>query len=305
MWDKPHSLNRFSGALLAFSLLLALAGALHYTLHLPVFPLRVLQLSAAPQRVDPAQIEAVAREAVRGNFFTVDLERARQAFEKLPWVRRVSVRRHFPWRLEVSLEEHEVLAQWNGSGLVNTHGEVFAAGCEREMAEGAPRPGEARGSGGAFLAGVPGTRRSSPCSAISGIASRALPKFSGQPGTAAEVAQMYKVFGEQLAPLGRVIVQVSLSPRRAWQLRLDDGMVLELGSGQPQQRLARFVAVYPYSLASLLQGRDSAAAGRNAYEAGHGQTVRLVDLRYRNGFAVSLAGGETEGQGKRGQGGRG
>jgi cell division protein FtsQ len=304
MWDKPHSLNRFSGALVAFSLLLALAGAMHYVLHLPLFPLRVLQLSAAPQRVDPAQIEAVARDAVRGNFFTVDLEHTRQAFEKLPWVRRVSVRRHFPWRLEVSLEEHEVLAQWNGSGLVNTHGEVFAAACGRGMAELTPRPGEARGSGGAPVADVPGTRRLFACGEIS-KASHALPRFSGQPDTAAEVAQMYKVFGEQLAPLGRVIVQVSLSPRRAWQLRLDDGMVLELGSGQPQQRLARFVTVYPYSLAHMLQGRDSTAADKNAYQAWSAQTVRYVDLRYRNGFAVSLAGGETEGQGERSQGGRG
>lgn len=284
MWDKPHSLNRFSGALVAFSLLLALAGAMHYVLHLPLFPLRVLQLSAAPQRVDPAQIEAVARDAVRGNFFTVDLEHTRQAFEKLPWVRRVSVRRHFPWRLEVSLEEHEVLAQWNGSGLVNTHGEVFAAACGRGMA---------------------GAQRPFACGEISGKASRALPKFFGQPDTAAEVAQMYKVFGEQLAPLGRVIVQVSLSPRRAWQLRLDDGMVLELGSGQPQQRLARFVTVYPYSLAHMLQGRDSTAADKNAYQAWSAQTVRYVDLRYRNGFAVSLAGGEAEGQVERSQGSRG
>lgn len=257
MWDKPRSLNMVSGVLLGISLLLASFGALHYTLHLPVFPLRVLQLGAAPQRVDPAQIEAAARDAVSGNFFTVDLERARQAFEKLPWVRKVSVRRHFPWRLEVSLEEHEALAQWNGSMLVNTHGEVFAA----EM------PGKA---------------------------SRALPGFSGQPGTAAEVAQMYRMFGEQLAPLGREIAQISLSPRRAWQLRLDDGMVLELGSGQPLQRLARFVAVYPYSLATLLQGQSSnslsAGKGKEARESW--QTVKYVDLRYRNGFAVSLAGSQ-------------
>ncbi|MBI5659503.1 MAG: cell division protein FtsQ/DivIB [Nitrosomonadales bacterium] len=276
MWDKPHSLNRLSGALFGISLLLVLAGALHYTLHLPVFPLRALQLSAAPQRVSHAQIEAVARDAVVGNFFTVDLESTRQAFEKLPWVRRVSVRRHFPWRIEVSLEEHEALAQWNGSGLVNTRGEVFAA-------------------------------------ELPGRAGRTLPKFIGQPDAAAEIARMYRVFGERIAPLGREIAQVSLSPRRAWQLRLDNGMVLELGSGQAQQRLERFVAVYSYSIAPLLQGGNhpfSADAGNDARgngdgENGPGQTVKYVDLRYRSGFAVSLAGGAAESQGRRSQGGRG
>lgn len=262
MWDKPHSLNRLSGVLFGISLLLGLVGALHYTLHLPVFPLRALQLSSAPQQVDPAQIGAVARDEINGNFFTVDIEKVRQAFEKLPWVRAASVRRHFPWRLEVSIEEHEALAQWNDSGLVNTHGEVFAVG--------------------------------SPDVSRPGMADRSLPKFLGQPDAAAEITRMYQVFGEQIAPLGRGIAQISLSPRRAWQLRLDNGMVLELGSGQAQQRLARFVAVYSYSIAPLLQGGSptlSADAGREMRENGSGQTVKYVDLRYRSGFAVSFAGG--------------
>jgi cell division protein FtsQ len=45
-------------------------------------------------------------------------------------------------------------------------------------------------------------------------------------------------------------------------------MVLELGREDMQKRLARFVEVYPYSLAAI-QSR-----------------VKYVDLRYRNGFAV-------------------
>ena len=61
----------------------------------------------------------------RDRIVTVDLERTRQAFEKLPWVRKVSVRRKFPWSLEVEVEEQVALASWNGKELVNTHGEVF------------------------------------------------------------------------------------------------------------------------------------------------------------------------------------
>ncbi|MDP1635554.1 MAG: cell division protein FtsQ/DivIB, partial [Gallionellaceae bacterium] len=71
------------------------------------------------------------------------------------------------------------------------------------------------------------------------------------------------------------IVQLSLSPRYAWQVTLDDGMVIELGRDEMQQRLARFVAVYPYSLAAMAR------------------PVRHVDLRYRNGFAVYLPGREV------------
>lgn len=251
MWDKPHLLRMASGTLFGFSLVLALYGALHYVLHLPVFPLRAVQLSAAPHQVNTAQIEAVVRNEVHGNFFTVDLENTRRAFEKLPWVRKVSVRRHFPWRLDVSLEEHMALAHWNGAELVNTHGEVFAVECERVMPE------------------ALGTHRPPPC----GETDQALPRFIGQPDTAAEVARMYTAFREQLAPLRLEIAQISLSPRRAWQLHLNSGMVLELGHEQPQQRMARFVAVYPYSMAPMQR------------------TVSYVDLRYQNGFAAYLPGG--------------
>lgn len=97
---------------------------------------------------------------------------------------------------------------------------------------------------------------------------QALPKFVGQDGMSAEMAQHYARFNDKLAALGLSVAQVVLSPRHAWQLRLSNGMVLELGREDMQQRLARFVAVYPYT----------------EYMAGN--SVKYVDLRYRNGFAV-------------------
>ncbi|MCW5622990.1 MAG: cell division protein FtsQ/DivIB, partial [Burkholderiales bacterium] len=57
-------------------------------------------------------------------------EQARAAFEKLPWVRVAHVRRVWPDRLQVTLEEHVPLARWHGHGLVNIHGEVFDAATE-------------------------------------------------------------------------------------------------------------------------------------------------------------------------------
>jgi cell division protein FtsQ len=96
-----------------------------------------------------------------------------------------------------------------------------------------------------------------------------LPNFVGPDGTSAEVTHFYTQFNQQLAALDLQAAQITLSPRHAWQLLLNNGMVLELGREDMQQRLARFVAVYPYSLA-VIQSQ-----------------VKSVDLRYRNGFAVS------------------
>lgn len=231
MWGNAPLLRSIANALMTFSVLAVLYGAVYYTVHLPgLFPLHSVRLDAPPQRVIPEDVLQKVRGEVNGNFFTVDIERLRASLEQLPWVRSVSIRREFPDRLVVRLEEHQVLARWNGALLVNDYGEVFDAYSED-----------------------------------------VLPAFIGQDGNSFEIAQRYGEFGEQLAPLGLRVAQIALTPRHAWQLHLSNGLVLELGREEMTRRLARFVEVYPYSLAAL-EG-----------------SVRYVDLRYRNGFALGGA----------------
>ena len=112
----------------------ALRGASGASCSLPAFPLRARCASCEPPaHVTRAQVEAIVKRELRGNFFTLDLAAARGAFERLPWVRRVAVRRHWPDRLEVALEEHVPLARWGERALVNTHGEVFAGAYDGEL----------------------------------------------------------------------------------------------------------------------------------------------------------------------------
>lgn len=231
MWDNAALLRNLANVLLAGSVLALLYGAVYYTVHLPeLLPVQSVRLSAAPQRVDAEAVLRVVRIEVRGNLFTADIERLRQSLEKLPWVRSVTIRREFPGRLAVQLEEHQVLARWNEHALVNRQGEVFVA----ESAQ-------------------------------------MLPSFIGPDGASAEVAQQYTQFSQQLAGLNLRVTQLALSPRHAWQLRLSNGVVLELGREEMQQRVARFVTGYPYSQVAL-----------------QGEQLRYVDLRYRNGFAVRV-----------------
>ena len=232
MWDNAPLLRNIANTLFSFSALAMLYGAVHYTVHLPeMLPLHGVRLEAAPQRIDLPGLGQVLRSEVKGNFFTVDIEQLRLSLEKLAWVRSVSIRREFPDRLALSFEEHQPLARWNNSALVNRQGEVFSANADQE-----------------------------------------LPDFIGQAGDSKDVAQRYAQFNRQLAALNLQVMQVALNARHAWQLQLNNGMVLELGHEDMQQRLARFVAVYPYA-----EGRWQKAEGGGAV---------YVDLRYRNGFAV-------------------
>jgi cell division protein FtsQ len=58
-------------------------------------------MDGAPLRhVNAPSVRANALGKLAGNFFTLDLNTARQAFESVPWVRHASVRREWPngWR---------------------------------------------------------------------------------------------------------------------------------------------------------------------------------------------------------------
>lgn len=103
-----------------------------------------------------------------------------------------------------------------------------------------------------------------------GVYQGALPQLNGPEGASQEVARQYEVFRRELAAVGRIPVQVSLSPRRAWQVRLDNGTTLEVGREHVSARLARFLAAYPQTIAPL------------------GHHADYVDLRYANGFAVRV-----------------
>jgi cell division protein FtsQ len=192
------------------------------------------------------EIEQVLPATLRGNFFSINLETVRVTLEQLPWVRKVEVRRIWPSRLEVKVEEHKPLARWGEARgeLVNSYGEVFAAlATDEEL--------------------------------------KSIPLIFGPAGTAKEVLKRYSEFAGMLKPLGEKPAQLILSPRLAWQLKLEHGMLVDLGREQAKAplgvRLQRFIEVYPEAVA------------KRAIQP------TVVDLRYPNGFAMRVA-GEVKGK---------
>jgi cell division protein FtsQ len=99
-----------------------------------------------------------------------------------------------------------------------------------------------------------------------------LPVLQGPEGSAPEVVSRFQAFELALVPVGKHIVQMTLSARRAWVIKLDDGMVLELGRDNLDARLAGFVGAYERTVARLPRPSN------------------YIDLRYTNGFAVRSPG---------------
>src|SRR5688572_26191813 len=116
----------FAGILAGLVLLAGCFSALYWLLLPERFPVTRVEVKGSLQKTTRAQIEA-ALPRTATNFFVADLAEARGAVEKLPWVRRVGVRRVWPDALEISVEEHVALARWGDDRLVNVQGETFSA----------------------------------------------------------------------------------------------------------------------------------------------------------------------------------
>ena len=236
MWDNPRLANAVANALYALALALIVYAGARVLSESPAFSLKTIVVGGELQHVARGEIVSALQGRVKGTFFTVDLEAVRALFEGIPWVRRAELRRSWPDRLEVRIEEHVALARWGQRRepqLVNTHGELF------------------RGQSDAIL-----------------------PVFSGPAGSEGEVTLRYLAFRDLLAPLALEPRQVLLSPRLAWQLRLSNGLTVQLGRDSDRdrvdERLARVVSVYPQTLG----------------KARH--RLEYVDLRYPNGFALRV-----------------
>lgn len=241
MWHKPQLLNALADLLVVVAAAALLAGGAIWLVRVPSLPVNQVVFLEPLANTRRGEIEQVLPSALRGNFFSLDLETVRIALEQLPWVRRVHVRRIWPGRLEVSVEEHQPLARWGeGNGeLVNSHGEVFSALMAKEDMD-------------------------------------RLPLLVGPTGTAHAVLTRYAALVEAFSTIGETPVALVLSPRLAWQAKLGNGMRLEMGREHQkaplEERVKRFVEVYPETVASL-------------------ETVpAVVDLRYPNGFAMKVAG---------------
>ncbi|MGO4330751.1 cell division protein FtsQ/DivIB [Cupriavidus sp. 2TAF22] len=223
MWHNTRLLNLIASTLYALVALMAFAAGLLWLAQRPVFAITHVELSPMDggtlRHVNAPGVRANALGKLTGNFFTLDLNEARQSFESVPWVRRASVRREWPNGLAVEVEEHEALGTWGNADsgrLINTYGEIFVA-----------NPAEAE-EDAQLLA------------------------LDGPTDSESDVVDKLETVREWFKPLKAEPLALTLSARYAWRARLSNGMVVEFGREQNDeerdamaQRVKRFVVAWP------------------------------------------------------------
>ncbi len=189
-------------ALVLFLLLTLLAaGLLSGLIDSQRWQIRTLEVEAPFKRVSAEQIRRVLAGMPSRSFFRLDAEQLRSRLQNMDWVERVSVVKKWPDTVQVRLLEHEPVAIWNGTRLLNQDGQIFA------------------------VADVPALNN--------------LPRLHGRDVTASAVWDQYQRFNNLLKTTGADIQAVTVSDRGAWELTLRNGLKIRAGSRKLDARLGR------------------------------------------------------------------
>ena len=192
--------------------------------------IRSLEISGPFDRVSAMQIEAAIAAELDAGFLGSNLGRMRQKIRELAWIDDATVARRWPDRIAVSVTEQVAAAIWDDSGLLNVRGELFVDDARHIPAE--------------------------------------LPRLSGPPDRAADVAERYLEIRKRLIPLGLDVRQVDLDSRGAWEMTLGNGVNVRLGRREVDERTRLFFDV----VANIVTA--------------NAKQIDYVDLRYSNGFTI-------------------
>lgn len=194
-------------------------------------PIREVNVRGELTHVPPARVRAAVNPFLHAGFFGLNLRGISAALEVLPWVAHVDVRRVWPDALDIRIEQQHPVASWNGDALLNARGTVF-------------RP----------------SRDSFP---------KGLPTLSGPSGKELDLMKRYETVNGLFGKAGLRVIGVREDARRAFSLRLNNGIEIVIGRDWDMKRMARMIAVYRHVL-----------VGKTA-------DIARIDLRYTNGFAVA------------------
>ncbi len=193
-------------------------------------PIRRVHFEGELVNVKASELRRIVAAQPLGGFFNSDLESIENALETLPWIDTASVRRQWPDAMRIHVYEQVPIARWGEDALLNVRGEMFYP----------PREGFPKN----------------------------VPVLFGPEGRQRDVAAYFRRVAEMLQPIDLGVRALVQDERRSWRVLLSNGIQVELGRQEGEERMTRFARVYENMLV-------------------HKQAdIAVVDLRYTNGFAV-------------------
>ena len=220
-----------------------------YLLQPQRFPMKHINVEGDLVNTHPSQIQkAIAQVVSSSNILRVDVSRAVDAAQALPWVENAKVNRKWPDTLEVRVNERVVRAHWNDDRWIDQTGVVLT---------------------------------------LPNFSDESLPRLRGADGSAKEVLAKYRMLDKTLRQYGLQVQELAKSERGSWDLLVqvvaddtnsevvkdvqedaDRSVRVILGSRASQHRVERFVRLYSEVLRDVVH------------------RIQVVDMRYPDGVSV-------------------
>lgn len=195
-----------------------------------VLPIQNVVVSGDLTQTQQHQVQQSIKPLLTAGLLGVDINAIQEKLQQIPDISTVEVRRIWPNKLSVFLSKQTVVAFWNDDGFMTCYGEILPAHISVDTTQ--------------------------------------LPHFYGPDNSQIRVFDFYQQMSLILQPLNLTITAVRLSQDLLCQIRLSNGMVIQLGRLAVLDRFKRFIDYYP----KLMSAQKL--------------PPKKVDLRYAHGMAV-------------------
>lgn len=219
--------------LLPFTLLMGIWSITYWLSDETNLVIQRVQVDGDFQYADRQKISDIIEPFIKTNLHLLDVKALEEELEFEPWIRSVAITKIWPDKLLIEIVEQVPVAFWGNDRLLNNYGEIFDASLPEKKGK--------------------------------------IPTLFHPENQGAAMIKKYLDVQKWLAALPKNIGISALieDARGSWQLKLTNGLVIEVGNTDHQKRLKRFVVGYTRVLMTEVS------------------RLSKVDLRYSNGFAVS------------------
>ena len=248
--------TRLQTSLLAVVLCAVAVAALgiDYLLRPQQFPLKHINIQGDLQNAQPGQIRSAIAQVAATNILRIDVVKAAEAVQSVPWIEEAIIRREWPDTLVVYVNERVIQSRWNEDLWLDHLGTPVRLPADVGLD---------------------------------------LPHLKGPTNSAQEMLAQYQTWQNTFSKEGLDITTLEMSGRNSWNIEflpvndtadersasgdasvVPNNIKVVLGSINPQLQVERFLWLYREVLSPV------------------GEWIESVDMRYPNGISVRWIGGK-------------